>query len=281
MTGLAGAGADPLPLTLVALLAAGYLLAVTRDRRGWRRGRSVSWLAGCAVLALAFGPLAGGSADPRVHVAQHLLLGMVAPLGLALGAPVTLLLRVAPPPVRRAVTRVLRARPLHLLAHPATAALLATGGLAVVLLTPLYAAAERNPWLHHGLHLHYLAAGYVFAWAVAGPDPAPRRAGPAMRAGVLLGAAAGHAVLAKYLYAHAATLPPGLADRDVAALRSAARLMWYGGDVAELLLAAAFFAAWYGRRGRRVQRAACGLPAVSRTVKPSAPQCRVTWLHDW
>ncbi|MGS2615510.1 cytochrome c oxidase assembly protein [Micromonospora sp. LZ34] len=242
----AGSAAEVLPLAAVALLAAGYLYAVGRDGRGWRRRRTVAWLAGCALLAVALGPVAGGG--PRAHAAQHLLLGMFAPLGLALGAPVTLLLRVAPPRVRRAVGRVLRSRPLHLLGHPVTAALLSTGGLALVLLTPLYAAAERHTWLHLGLHGHYLAAGYLLAWAIAGPDPAPRRPGLAVRVGALLGAAAGHSVLAKYLYAHAATLPPGLDDRDVEALRAAARLMYHGGDLAELLLAVALFAGWYRRR---------------------------------
>ncbi|MEU4379255.1 cytochrome c oxidase assembly protein [Micromonospora echinofusca] len=260
----AAAGPGPLPLAAVAVLAAGYLLAVSRDRCGWRRRRTVAWLAGCAVLAVALGPLAAGPGDPRVHMAQHLLLGMVGPLALALGAPVTLLLRVVSPPVGRRVGRLLRARPVHVLAHPVTAALLSTGGLALVLLTPLYAAAERNPVLHHALHVHYVAAGYLLAWSVAGPDPAPRRPRPAVRASALLAAGAGHAVLAKYLYAHAATLPPGLPDRDVEALRAAARLMYYGGDVAELLLATALFAAWYHRRRPR-------RPAHSAATPPSGP----------
>ncbi|MGN9810975.1 cytochrome c oxidase assembly protein [Micromonospora sp. BQ11] len=274
MTVLAHAGSSGeeqlLPLVPVALLAGAYLLAVSRDRRGWRPGRTAAWLAGCAALAVALGPLADGPGDPRAHMAQHLLLGMVAPLGLALGAPVTLLLRVASPPVRHRVGRVLRARPLHLLGHPVSAALLTTGGLALVLLTPLYAAAERHPALHHGVHLHYLAAGYLFAWSVAGPDPAPRRPGLAVRVGALLGAAAGHAVLAKYLYAHAAALPPGLTDRDVGALQDAARLMWYGGDVAELLLATALFATWYARtRPRKVDRLFQGEPPGQRSCQLS------------
>ncbi|MEU8014809.1 cytochrome c oxidase assembly protein [Micromonospora parva] len=245
------AGPAWLPLVLVAVLAGGYLLAAVRDPRGWGLRRTAAWLVGCAVLAVAVGPLAQTPGDPRWHMAQHLLLGMLAPLGLVLGAPVTLLLHVAPPPVRRLVGRLLRARPLHLLAHPVTAALLSTGGLALVLLTPLYAAAERHPALHHAVHLHYLAAGYLFAWSLAGPDPAPRRPGLAVRVGALLTAAAGHAVLAKYLYAQAETLPPGLTDRDPEAFRSAARLMYYGGDLAELLLAVALFATWYHSRRPR------------------------------
>ncbi|MBQ0979284.1 cytochrome c oxidase assembly protein [Micromonospora sp. M61] len=238
------------PLLPVVLLAVGYLLAAVRDPRGWDHRRTAAWLVGCALLAVAVGPFAPLPDDPRGHMAQHLLLGMLAPLGLVLGAPVTLLLRVAPPPVRRVVGRLLRARPLHLIAHPVTAALLSTGGLALVLLTPLYAAAERHSALHHALHLHYVAAGYLFAWSLAGPDPAPRRPGLAVRVGALLGAAAGHAVLAKYLYANADTLPPGLTDRDPAAFQSAAQLMYYGGDLAELLLAVALFATWYNRPDR-------------------------------
>ncbi|TQJ20087.1 putative membrane protein [Micromonospora sp. A202] len=238
------------PLLPVVLLAVGYLLAAVRDPRGWDHRRTAAWLVGCALLAVAVGPFAPLPDDPRGHMAQHLLLGMLAPLGLVLGAPVTLLLRVAPPPVRRVVGRLLRARPLHLIAHPVTAALLSTGGLALVLLTPLYAAAERHSALHHALHLHYVAAGYLFAWSLAGPDPAPRRPGLAVRVGALLGAAAGHAVLAKYLYANAETLPPGLTDRDPAAFQSAAQLMYYGGDLAELLLAVALFATWYNRPDR-------------------------------
>ncbi|CCH15673.1 cytochrome c oxidase assembly protein [Micromonospora lupini] len=253
-----------LPLLPVAVLAVGYLLAAVRDTRGWDHRRTVAWLAGCAVLAVALGPPAPLSDDPRGHMAQHLLLGMLAPLGLVLGAPVTLLLHVAPPPTRRRVGRLLRARGLHLIAHPVTAALLSTGGLALVLLTPLYAAAERQPALHHAVHLHYLAAGYLFAWSLAGPDPAPRRPGLAVRVGALLGASAGHAALAKYLYARAGTLPPGLTDPEAAAFRSAAQLMYYGGDVAELLLAVTLFATWYhrGRSPRAVSRLASRRGAV-------------------
>ncbi|PWR09276.1 cytochrome c oxidase assembly protein [Micromonospora acroterricola] len=243
-------------MAAVGLLAGGYLVAAAADTRGWDHRRSAAWLAGCAVLAVAVGPLAQLPDDPRGHMAQHLLLGMVAPLGLVLGAPVTLLLRISSTPTRRLIGRLLRARPVHLLAHPVTAALLSTGGLALVLLTPLYAAAERQPALHNALHLHYLAAGYLFAWALAGPDPAPHRPGLAVRLGALLGAAAVHAALAKYLYAYAGTLPPGLTDPDPAAFRSAAQLMYYGGDVAELLLAVALFATWYHRRAPRTLRPA-------------------------
>ncbi|WP_189115798.1 cytochrome c oxidase assembly protein [Pilimelia terevasa] len=260
------AGADLGPLPWVGLLASGYLVAAAGDRQGWSRWRTAAWLTGCAVLAVAVSPLRDSAGDPRVHMAQHLLLGMLAPVALVLGAPVTLLLRVAPP-VRRPLARLLHSAPVRLVSHPVTAAALSTGGLALVMLTPVYAAAGRHPLLHDGLHLHYLAAGYLFAWAVAGPDPAPRRPGPALRTAVLVAAAAGHAVLAKYLYAHAGHLPPG-AGYDADAVRAAARLMYYGGDVAELLLAAALCADRYRRRGRRLARP---LPRAGRPLTRAVP----------
>lgn len=221
------------PLAAAVLLIA-YLVAVPRaGERGWSRWRVAAWCAGCLVVAL--GAALTDHGDPRAHMARHVLLGMLAPLGLVLGAPVTLLLRAAPRS-GRVVARVLRSRPLHVLGHPVTAALLSTGGLVAVMSTPLRSTGD--PTVHLALDLHYLAAGYLFAWSIAGPDPAPRRPGPITRVVVLVLAAAAHAVLAKHLYA-------GAADEEG---RAAALLMYYGGDVAEVLLATALFADWYRRR---------------------------------
>lgn len=228
-------------VVVIAVLALAYLAAAARAGSGWHRGRTAAWLFGCAVAAVALSPLLAGH-DPRTHMARHLLLGMVAPLGLVLAAPVTLLLRVTAPPTGRRISRVLRARPVHVLGHPVTAALLTVGGLYVVMLTPLGQAVDAHPLLHNTLLLHYLAAGYLFTWSIAGPDPAPRRPGTATRVVVLVLAVAAHSVLTKVLYARAPEGPDG------EAVRAAAQLMYYGGDLAELALAAALFATWYRRR---------------------------------
>lgn len=231
-------------VVVVAMLALAYLAAVMRAGTGphrWPGRRSAVWLLGCAVAVVALSPVLAGH-DPAAHMARHLLLGMFAPLGLVLGAPVTLLLRVTEPATGRGISRVLRARPVHVLVHPAVAALLAVGGLYAVLLTPLAEAADTHPVLHDALLLHYLAAGYLFTWSIAGPDPAPRRPGMATRVVALVLAVAAHSVLAKVLYARA---PEGA---DGEAVREAAQLMYYGGDLAELALAAALFAIWYRRR---------------------------------
>ena len=127
---------------------------------------------------------------------QHLLLGMYAPLALALGAPMTVLLAALPQRSRRPVAALLRSPSLHGLTHVATAAVLSVGGLHLLYLTPLYALTTRSELAHHLLHAHLLLAGYLFAWAVAGPDPAPRRPGIGRIAAVIVAGGA-HSFLAR------------------------------------------------------------------------------------
>lgn len=235
-------GFDPAVPLLVAVvgLAAAYLIAGNRAHRGPGPWRTASWLAGCAALAVTFSPLLPADGGPQTEMTRHLLLGMIAPLGLVLAAPVSLFLRSSGTPVRRGAARVLRSGPLRVVSHPVTAAVLNVGGLYVVMLTPIGAIAADRPWLHLAIHFHYLAAGYLFAWSIAGPDPAPHRPGVRARLAVLFVSMAAHSYLAKHLYAQAAT-----ADD-----RAAAQLMYYGGDLAELLLAAALFSVWFRRRSR-------------------------------
>jgi putative membrane protein len=214
---------------LALLLALGYE-ALTLRAAGWSRWRAAAFLAGCAVLAIG---LARPAHDLTGHMTQHLLAGMVAPLGLVLGAPVTLLLRTLPAPTARRLTRLLRSRPLRVATHPLTALLLTVGGLAALYLTPLYARTLTDPALHHLVLLHLVLSGTLFAWAVAGPDPAPHRPPVRTRLVVLGVAIAAHAALAQLLYAGLYVQAPATdADRQ-----AAATLMYYGGDLAELLLA--------------------------------------------
>ena len=266
-----GAGASAavrlLPVLGTVLLMAGYLVGVARLRRSGRRwsgARTASFLVGAVLLGAALSP----AVDPGTaggHMAQHLLLGMYAPIALVLGAPLTLLLAGLPVSARRPVAVVLRSRPLHVLSHVATAAVLSVGALYLLYLTPLYALSIRSEAVHHLLHLHVVLSGYLFAWAVAGPDPAPRRPGMAVRLSVLVAAGGAHSFLAKLLYSRAPGLPAG-SGHDAAEVEIAAQWMYYAGHGADLLLLVALFSAWYRRTGRVVARApalhsAASLPA--------------------
>ncbi|MGW7434019.1 cytochrome c oxidase assembly protein [Streptomyces sp. NPDC054861] len=239
------------PAVVVVVLAGGYLLLAARAGRrhaqaGWSRWRTGWFLAGCALLAAGVlppvAPWAHG--DFRGHMLQHLLIGMYAPLGLVLGAPVTLLLRNLPPGQGRRLTRLLRSRPAHVPAHPVTALVLSVGTLTLLYFTPLYNALSADPGLHWLLHAHFLLTGCLFAYVIAGPDPAPARPGVRARLVVLGVAIAAHAVISQLMY--------GGFGIDIHApveqVRSGAEIMYYGGDIAELLLAVALVATWRPRR---------------------------------
>ncbi|MGR8008867.1 cytochrome c oxidase assembly protein [Streptomyces hypolithicus] len=257
-----------LPAAALAVTGACYLLLAARARRrnpraGWSWWRTGFFLAGIALLALALlppvAPYAHG--DFRGHMLQHLLIGMYAPLALVLGAPVTLLLRTLPARRARRFSRALRSRPLRPLAHPVTALALSVGSLGVLYLTPLYDALAAQPGAHWPLHAHFLLSGCLFAWAVAGPDPAPARPGVVPRLVVLGVAIAAHATISQLMYGGFlidVTAP-------VAEVQGGAEIMYYGGDIAELLLAVALVATWRpaaAARGPRRPAATAAAPAV-------------------
>ncbi|NYF58434.1 cytochrome c oxidase assembly protein [Micromonospora purpureochromogenes] len=247
MTGQHGDGVGP--LLLVPLLVFWVYLAAALRRRepgrgGWSHWRTASFGAGAALLAVA-AVLPGH--DLVGHMWRHLLVGMLAPLGLVLGAPGTLALRTVRRDVGRVALRVLRHPVPRMAAHPVTGLLLTAGGLYLLHLTPLYRATLAHPGLHGLVLLHFLASGYLFTWAIAGPDPGPHRSGVPLRLVVLGLSVAAHATLAQLMYA-------GLVDTaaPVAQLRAAATLMYYGGDLAEILLALALLVTWrpVARRAR-------------------------------
>ncbi|WP_084774740.1 cytochrome c oxidase assembly protein [Nonomuraea candida] len=252
MTGHEGhAHLSPLvPLLLVAVAAGGYLLLAARPGpRSWSRRRAGSFLAGLALLAAATaGPVQSwAAADFRGHMLQHLLIGMLAPLFLVLGAPMTLLLRALPAARARRLTALLRGRAVHVLANPVTALLLSVGGMVVLYCTPLYRLTLAHGWAHAAVHAHFLLSGCLFAWVIAGPDPAPRRPSVPARLVVLGVAIAVHAGLSQLMYAGIAVDLPAPEEQR----RGAAEIMYYGGDLAELLLALALASGWRPARRAR------------------------------
>jgi putative membrane protein len=171
---------------------------------------------------------------------------MLAPLGLVMGAPITLLLRTAPARYARSISRILRSTALQVLANPAVALVLDLGGMAALYFRGLYAAMMTHPALHYVVRFHFVAAGCLYAWVIAGPDPAPHRPSVPTRLAVLGVAVAIHSVLAQLLYAgwFVAVRAPGNQ------LQHAAELMYYGGDITEMLLAIALVATWHPVRRR-------------------------------
>ncbi|WP_150304589.1 cytochrome c oxidase assembly protein [Pseudomonas saliphila] len=241
-----------LALGLIIALGAAYVGAAMvqwRAGRAWSLWRVASWLCGCLLLiqALAPGTMLLAHHDFRWHMAQHLVIGMLAPLALVLAAPITLLLRSLPVNAARWLTALLRSAYVRFISHPWVALVLNVGAMWLLYLTPLYLASLQSPWLHALVHIHFLLAGYLFCWSVlAGPDQAVHSASFRRRASALFLSIAAHSVLAKVMYGYGW---PRNVPHDPEQIRAAAQLMYYGGDFAELLLAIALFAMAFSRHG--------------------------------
>jgi putative copper resistance protein D len=169
-------------LTLALLLAAGlYLFGVYRLRSrgdGWPLSRTVLFL-GPGLGSVAAVTLTGVAAYDdvllSVHMVQHMVLSMVAPIFLALGAPITLALRTLRPRPRRVLLTVVHSRVVRTLTFPLVAYGLFVATPFALYFTSLYRAAMVHDWVHELVHLHFVAVGCLFFWPLLGIDPLPGR----------------------------------------------------------------------------------------------------------
>lgn len=243
---------DFLPLVVLAGILALYLVAVARRtaaQRYWNPWRTASFIAGIGLLAIAVSPalMQSAHASLQAHMLQHLLIGMLAPLALVLAAPLTLVMRSLPTTGAQRMNRIFQSEFMYWLGHPLTALMLNIGGMYVLYLTPVFSLSQTNTPLHIFIHLHFFLAGYLYCWSIAGVDAAPRRSSMAFRVTVLLIGLAAHGLLSKLMYIY--LFPTGV-NFTAEEIQSAAKLMYYGGDLAEILLAVALFYAWYKKRIR-------------------------------
>ncbi len=175
-----------------------YLRGVRRLRRdgtGWPAHRTAVWLAGCAVLLFATSSGLGRYAPAMfsLQAVAHMLVGMVAPVLLALGAPLSLAgaaLRRAtgdrlPGPVEW-LAAVRDSAPMRAATHPLACTVVFIGAPFLLYFTPVLDVTVRFHWAHLAMDVAFLVLGYLFAWLVVGPDPLPRPVPPLMRLGLLL-----------------------------------------------------------------------------------------------
>ncbi|MFC5503499.1 cytochrome c oxidase assembly protein [Lysinimonas soli] len=171
------------PAIAIALLALYALGVVVLARRGdrWPVSRVVWWCAGViSILAVTATGLDGyGMELFSVHMVQHMVLGMLTPLLLVMGAPVTLLLRSLSggsrrQAIRRSVLVVLHSRVMRTLTHPLVIVTLFLFSLYGLYFTPVFDALMSTMWGHNLMLLHFAAVGGLYFWGVLGIDPAPR-----------------------------------------------------------------------------------------------------------
>ncbi|MHB8436983.1 MAG: cytochrome c oxidase assembly protein [Acidimicrobiales bacterium] len=170
---------SPFPLSVAVVLVgigAWYLTSTRRlagRGRRWSHGRTLSFLAGLVATEVAFAsPIATFTMSYfQAHVVQHLILMVVAPPLLALGAPSTLLLQTASRRTKERWLAVLRSRPFAVLTHPVIVWALYFGVMFVFFLTPLINVAMHHMALMDLLNVLFLFGGTLYWWPMVGVDP--------------------------------------------------------------------------------------------------------------
>ena len=171
---------EVLPAIAIVAVAAWYLLAVRLlHRRGdrWPVGRTVSFLCGGlgTIVIATEGPIAAYDTTLiSVHMVQHMLLSMIAPIFFALGAPITLALRTFSRPLHKALLWLLHSTYMKVLAFPIVSGAIAVANPWGLYFTSFYDLTLRNIWWHDFNHFHFVVVGCVWTFALIGIDPMPR-----------------------------------------------------------------------------------------------------------
>lgn len=141
-----------------------------------RRREDVALLAGLAVLLIALGPWFDELSDRWFawHMAQHVLIMMVAAPLVLLGAPMRRILAVLPTPAARYASAVLRGRAFEVLESPLLGWLALPLTLYVTHFSPIYEAALEHGFVHAFEHAWFFAAALMFWNPALAVAPSPR-----------------------------------------------------------------------------------------------------------
>lgn len=270
------------PVTMVAsLVAAGlYVAGVMRVRaRGdrWPVGRLISWLLGIGAIIWATNSGLGlySQVSFSMHMLQHMALSMIAPILLVLGTPITLALRaIAPAPHGRRGPRewivwAIGSPVARFVTHPLWVLFIFTIGLYGLYYTSLFGWLMGSHLGHVAMQVHFILAGYLFAYVVLGLDPAPRTLPPWVRLGMVLIAMVLHSFFAVPIMMsdtafatewYGQVQPPWITN-PAADTRTAGGIAWGIAELPTLLLIVVLGVQWARsderearRRDRRVDR---------------------------
>lgn len=275
---------DPGLLAVLAAAAVLYVWGARRARHGWPLARTAAFLAGLAVLAVALLSGIDAYSDDllSVHMVQHTLLLMVAPVLLLWAAPVRLALASASHGVRRGVGRLLHTRAVRLASRPVVGVTI----LCVVMLgtqfTGIFELSLRDQTVHAFEHAAYFWSGVLCFAPLIAADPLPRPPGALARFSwlmvvmtvmVVIGAVLTYENTVRYPYYLAparALQTSALADQQLAGV-----VMWFGGGLLGAVLALGLVIQALFAEERRQRRRDLYLPTDSQapvlSTDPSTP----------
>lgn len=259
---------EPWVVAALVLMVGLYLWGVRRlAARGiaWPLGRTFAWcVGGAGTIGIALMSVIGtyDTVLFSVHMVQHILLSMIGPILMAVGAPITLLLRNLGGLGRKRVVRVLHSPPLRILMWPPVGATLMIANPYVLYLTGLYPLSLENGWVHAWVHMHFVLTGCIYFWPLLGVDPLPNPLPHFMRMLLIFITMPFHAFLGViimgspeliaenwYLAFNRAWPPSPVEDQNIAG-----GIMWGAGDLTSLVILTVFFVQWYGHSKREAMR---------------------------
>lgn len=284
----------PLPLVVTVWATGLYLLGVAvLRRRGdrWPVGRVLAFVVagmGSFYVATSSGLAAYDTVLLSVHMVQHMVLSMLVPLALALGAPVTLALRTLPGTPRRWLLAVLHSRLAKVLAFPPLAFLLYVVSPWALYFTEWYDASLRSAYVHEMMHLHLVLVGALFFWPLVGVDPVPGRVAYPFRFLLIVLTLPFHAFLGVTIMGQTKLIGgdwyPSLHDGPMGAWlpdpaedqNLAGGILWGAGDLVAVVFLAVLFVQWVRssmNEAKREDRRLDLLEARERALseRPSAP----------
>lgn len=170
---------EPVPLLMILLTAGAYLYGVhVLHKRGdkWPVMRTIYFcVLGLGTLSIALFSFLGTYDTVMfwLHMVQHMLLNMIAPVFLVAGAPVTLALRVLPKRPRKLLLTLLHSMVAKILLFPPLTTFLMIASPFMLYLTGWYNLTLRNDVAHDLLHIYMVVVGCLFFFPLLGVDPVP------------------------------------------------------------------------------------------------------------
>lgn len=184
----------------IALYLAGAMRLARRGDR-WPAGRTIAWTLGMLLLFYTTNGALNAYEQYlfSVHMLGHMMLTMLIPLVLVLGAPVTLALRATEKRGdgswggREWILWAVQTPYSKVITHPAVAAVVFAGSLWVFYFTPIARWAASEHLGHQWMIIHFLISGYLFSLSMIGIDPVPYRFPYPLRLVTLFATMASHA----------------------------------------------------------------------------------------
>ena len=257
-------------ITAVALYIKGVVILSRRGDK-WPVGRTVAFALGISVIDYATSGGLGVYAKFtfEYHMIAHMALGMIAPIGIVLGAPITLALRTLPQGrnqdergVRGTLIALLHSKPAGIVTNPIVILALFDGSLFVLYMTPLFGNMMPSHLGHLIMNIHFLLAGILFFHVIIGIDPNPRKVPHLVRIVILFAAMSIHAFFAIALISTSTVIDQGyfaslqtpwnldlLADQH-----AGGSIAWAMGEIPILMALVATFIQWMRDDNRETKR---------------------------